>query len=114
MPFTASGTDHAHRWRDLTTRLLALRHEGIVPLLKSGRAGPAEVRRRGVTVKKKSAGVLMIVNLTSPDKSRPDLYLSNYATIQLRDELARLDGIGDIVFLGQRASLYGLIQTRIE
>ncbi len=63
---------------------------------------PAEVRRRGVTVKKKSAGVLMIVNLTSPDKSRPDLYLSNYATIQLRDELARLDGIGDIVFLGQR------------
>jgi multidrug efflux pump len=63
---------------------------------------PAEVRRRGVTVKKKAAGTLMIVNLASPDATRGDLYLSNYATIQLRDELARLDGVGDIQFLGQR------------
>jgi multidrug efflux pump len=63
---------------------------------------PAEVRRRGVTVKKKASGTLMIVNLASPDASRGDLYLSNYATIQLRDELARLDGVGDIAFLGQR------------
>ena len=63
---------------------------------------PAEVQRRGVTVKKKSANVLMIVNLTSKDPSRKELYLSNYATIQLRDELARIDGVGDIVFLGQR------------
>ena len=63
---------------------------------------PAEVQRRGVTVKKKSANVLMIVNLKSKDPSRKELYLSNYATIQLRDELARIDGVGDIVFLGQR------------
>ncbi len=63
---------------------------------------PEIVRRRGVTVKKKSTGQLMIVNLYSPDKSRPDLYLSNYATIQLRDEIARVDGVGDIQFLGQR------------
>jgi multidrug efflux pump len=70
---------------------------------------PAEVRRRGVTVKKKSTGMLMIVNLSekepepgSAEVRRSDLYLSNYATIQLRDELARLDGVGDIVFLGQR------------
>src|SRR5262249_2560624 len=46
--------------------------------------------------------VLMIVNLFSPDDSRDNLYLSNYATIQLRDELARLSGVGDISFLGQR------------
>ena len=44
----------------------------------------------------------MIVNLFSPDGSRNSLDLSNYATIQLRDELARLPGVGDITYLGQR------------
>jgi multidrug efflux pump subunit AcrB len=63
---------------------------------------PELVRRRGVTVKKKSPSVLMIVNLYSPDGSRDNLYLSNYATIQLRDELSRVTGVGDITFLGQR------------
>jgi multidrug efflux pump len=63
---------------------------------------PDLVKRRGVTVKKKSPSVLMIVNLFSPDGSRDNLYLSNYATIQLRDELSRLTGVGDISFLGQR------------
>jgi multidrug efflux pump len=63
---------------------------------------PDLVKRRGVTVKKKSPATLMIVNLFSPDKSRDNLYLSNYATIQLRDELSRLTGVGDISFLGQR------------
>ncbi len=63
---------------------------------------PDLVNRKGVAVKKKSPNVLMIVNLYSPDKSRDNLYLSNYATIQLRDELARLPGVGDITYLGQR------------
>src|SRR5258707_4245645 len=63
---------------------------------------PDLVKRRGVTVKKKSPSVLMIVNLFSPDDSRDNLYLSNYATIQLKDELARLSGVGDITYLGQR------------
>ena len=63
---------------------------------------PDLVKRRGVTVKKKSPSVLMIVNLFSPDGTRDNLYLSNYATIQLRDELSRLPGVGDISFLGQR------------
>ena len=63
---------------------------------------PDIVRRRGISVKKKSTGQLMIVNLVSPDGSREDVYLSNYATIQLRDVLARLEGVGDIQFLGQR------------
>src|SRR3954463_5171888 len=44
----------------------------------------------------------MIVNLFSPDRSSDNLYLSNYATIQLRDELSRLEGVGDITYLGQR------------
>ena len=63
---------------------------------------PELVQRRGVTVKKKSPSILMMVNLFSPDHSRDSLYLSNYATIQLRDELSRLEGVGDIAFLGQR------------
>jgi len=63
---------------------------------------PDLVKRRGVTVKKKSPSILMIVNLFSPDDTRDSLDLSNYATIQLRDELARLEGVGDITYLGQR------------
>src|SRR5437588_3706539 len=63
---------------------------------------PDLVKRRGITVKKKSPSILMIVNLYSPDGTQSDLYLSNYATIQLRDELARLPGVGDISYLGQR------------
>src|SRR3954469_11306141 len=63
---------------------------------------PDLVKRRGVAVKKKSPSILMIVNLFSPDDSRDNLYLSNYATIQLRDELARLPGVGDVTYMGQR------------
>ena len=63
---------------------------------------PDIVKRRGVMVKKKSPSILMIVNLYSPDASRDNLYLSNYATIQLRDELSRLPGVGDITYMGQR------------
>src|SRR5262249_19572325 len=63
---------------------------------------PDLVKRRGVLVKKKSPSQLMIINLYSPDGSWSNLDLSNYATIQLRDELARLQGVGDITYLGQR------------
>src|SRR3954464_11432222 len=54
---------------------------------------PELVKRRGVTVKKKSPTILTIVNLYSPDGSRDNLYLSNYATIQIKDELSRLEGV---------------------
>jgi multidrug efflux pump subunit AcrB len=63
---------------------------------------PSLVQRRGVSVKKKSPSVLMIVNLFSSAGIRDSLYLSNYATIQLKDELSRLPGVGDITYLGQR------------
>jgi multidrug efflux pump subunit AcrB len=63
---------------------------------------PDLVQRKGVSVKKKSSSVLMMVNFSSPDESRDSLYLSNFATIQVRDELARLSGVGDITYLGQR------------
>ncbi len=63
---------------------------------------PDLVKRRGISVKKKSPNVLMIVNLFATDASRTNLELSNYATIQIRDELSRLPGVGDITYLGQR------------
>src|ERR671924_612499 len=47
---------------------------------------PDLVKRRGVSVKKKSPSILMIINVFSPEGTRDNLYLSNYATIQLRDE----------------------------
>jgi multidrug efflux pump len=68
---------------------------------------PDLVKRRGISVKKKSPNVLMIVNLFAQQQSdshlsRTNLELSNYATIQIRDELSRLPGVGDITYLGQR------------
>jgi multidrug efflux pump subunit AcrB len=63
---------------------------------------PELVKRRGISVKKKSPNVLMIVNLFATDNNRSNLDLSNYATIQIRDELSRLPGVGDITYLGQR------------
>jgi len=63
---------------------------------------PDEVKRQGVTVKKKSPAILLCVNLISPDNRYDQLYLSNYATIQVKDALARLPGIGDVSFLGAR------------
>ncbi|HSK41915.1 MAG TPA: multidrug efflux RND transporter permease subunit [Arenibaculum sp.] len=63
---------------------------------------PEEVRRLGVTVRKNSPDMLMVIHLSSPDGSRDQLYLSNYALLQVRDTLARLDGIGDVRIFGAR------------
>jgi multidrug efflux pump len=67
-----------------------------VPLL------PAVIRQTGVTTTKRSPSILLVVNLLSPDNRYDQLYLSNYATIQVRDELARLEGVGDAMVFGQR------------
>ena len=63
---------------------------------------PEEVRRQGVTTKKKSPSILLCVNLISPDSRYDQLYLSNFATIQVKDALARVDGVGDVSMLGAR------------
>ena len=62
---------------------------------------PSEVKQTGVSVKKKSPSILLVVNLISPQGTYDQLYLSNYATINLRDELAQIIGVGDVTFLGQ-------------
>ncbi|TBU97273.1 efflux RND transporter permease subunit [Stutzerimonas kirkiae] len=61
---------------------------------------PTEVQRLGVTVDKASPDLTMVVHLTSPDNRYDMLYLSNYAALNVRDELARLDGIGDVQLFG--------------
>jgi hydrophobe/amphiphile efflux-1 (HAE1) family protein len=63
---------------------------------------PELVQREGIVVKKQSPNTLMIVNLVSNDSRYPDLYLSNYATIEIRDELGRLPGVAGVGYLGQR------------
>jgi multidrug efflux pump len=63
---------------------------------------PDMVKQTGVTAKKKSPGIMLVVNLISPNGRYDQLYLSNYATVQIKDELARLEGVGDITFMGQR------------
>ncbi|MBZ9667788.1 efflux RND transporter permease subunit [Pseudomonas sp. LMG 31766] len=61
---------------------------------------PTEVQRLGVTVDKASPDLTMVVHLTSPDQRYDMLYLSNYAALNVKDELARLDGVGDVQLFG--------------
>jgi multidrug efflux pump len=63
---------------------------------------PTQVQIQGLNVKKKSPDLLLAVSLYSPKGVYDDLYLSNYATTQIRDELLRLPGVGDVTYLGQR------------
>jgi multidrug efflux pump len=63
---------------------------------------PAEVQRIGVTTKKQSPDITMVVHLVSPDGSLDSIFTSNYALLQVRDELARIDGVGDINVFGAR------------
>jgi multidrug efflux pump len=63
---------------------------------------PAQVQLIGVNTKKSSPSVLLVITLLSPDRRYDSVYMSNFATIQLKDELLRLQGVGDIQLLGQR------------
>ena len=61
---------------------------------------PEEVTRIGITVDKASPDLTMVVHLTSPDQRYDMLYLSNYALLNVKDELARLGGVGDVQLFG--------------
>src|ERR1700747_1819600 len=63
---------------------------------------PEDVQRLGVQVRKALHSILLAVHLYSPDESRDTLYLSNYATLHIKDVLARLPGVGDVQFQGGR------------
>ena len=63
---------------------------------------PADVRNIGVTVAKASSDLMMVVHLLSPDKSRDTLFISNYALLEIKDALTRVDGVGSIIVFGSR------------
>lgn len=63
---------------------------------------PLVVQNEGINVRKMSPNTLMIVNLISPDNRFDNIFLSNYATIYLKDELGRLPGVAGITYFGQR------------
>jgi len=63
---------------------------------------PEEVRAIGVTVNKQSPDLMMVIHLSSPDASRDLLYISNYATLHVRDVLSRIDGVGNVTIFGAR------------
>src|SRR5215217_961126 len=63
---------------------------------------PEEVRRLGVTTRKSSPDLMMVVHMLSPDESYDQLYVSNYARNNIRDILLRLEGVGDLIIFGER------------
>jgi len=63
---------------------------------------PADVRNIGVTVAKASSDLMMVVHMLSPDKSRDALFISNYAALEVKDALTRVQGVGSIVVFGSR------------
>jgi hydrophobe/amphiphile efflux-1 (HAE1) family protein len=63
---------------------------------------PADVRNIGVTVAKASSDLMMVVHMLSPDKSRDPLFISNYALLEVKDALTRVDGVGSIIVFGSR------------
>src|ERR1700723_2444546 len=63
---------------------------------------PEDVQRLGVQVRKATPNILLAVHLYSPDSSRDILYISNYATLHVKDVLARLPGVGDVQIFGGR------------
>jgi len=63
---------------------------------------PEEVRRIGIVTRKASPDILMVVHLISPKGAYDQLYISNYATLQIRDAIARIQGVGDLRIFGAR------------
>ncbi len=67
---------------------------------------PEEVQRQGVTAKKQSTNIVLAVSLFSDDNRYSDLYLANYATLRIKDQLSRVPGVGDVTVIG--AGNYGM------
>jgi multidrug efflux pump len=63
---------------------------------------PTAVQRQGITIRKKTPDILLMINFTSPDNRYDEIYLSNFVLINVRDELLRVDGVSDVNILGER------------
>ena len=83
--------------------MAAVRVQNAVAMVESKL--PEEVRRSGVQTRKRSTNIVMLVALTSTNEDYDRLYLSNYATLRIRDELSRLEGVGDVLVFGSDYSM---------
>ncbi len=83
--------------------MAAVRVQNAVALVESQL--PEEVRRLGVQTRKRSVNIVMMVSLTSNNAEYDSLFLSNYASLRLKDELARLEGVGDVLVFGGTYSM---------
>src|ERR1051325_7154538 len=83
---------------DLNTAQALVQNRRAIALPKL----PEEVRRLGVTTTKRSTDLTMVTHLVSPDGTRDELYLGNYAFLQVKDQLARIPGVGDVTVFGAR------------
>jgi multidrug efflux pump len=83
---------------DLNTALVMVQNRVALAMKQL----PTEVQNQGITIRKKTPDILMIVNFYSPDGRFDDIFLSNYATINCKDELLRVPGVSDISYQGQR------------
>ena len=63
---------------------------------------PQEVRQLGIQTRKASPDLMMVINMISPDGSRDAQYLSNYATLYVKDVLTRVEGVGNVQVFGAR------------
>jgi hydrophobe/amphiphile efflux-1 (HAE1) family protein len=63
---------------------------------------PEDVRRLGLSVRKASPDLMMVVHMISPDGSRDQQYISNYATLYVKDVLSRIEGVGNVLVFGAR------------
>ncbi len=81
---------------DLAQVLVQNRVSVAVPRL------PEEVQRIGVTVRKSSPDLMLVIHLISPDGSLDQQYISNYATVNVKDVITRVDGVGDTIVFGAR------------
>jgi len=83
---------------DLNTALVMVQNRVMLamPLL------PTQVQNQGITIRKRTPDILMIISLYSPNRRYDDIYLSNYAVIHIRDEVLRVDGVSDVFIFGER------------
>lgn len=66
---------------------------------------PEEVKRQGITTKKQSTNIVLFMCLTSPDGRFDRNYLNNYVSLRMKDELARIEGVGDVQLFGAEYSM---------
>ncbi|MDB5312397.1 MAG: bepE 6 [Gemmataceae bacterium] len=83
---------------DLNTALVMVQNRVTLALPQL----PTEVQLQGITIRKKTPDILQVITFTSPNGQYDNIYLSNFATIYVKDELLRIDGVSDINYFGQR------------